>query len=90
MRRAGRKSPLRRASGAAPADAPNFRGPRHLGRIESERRLADDEAKTFTHFAALSKPMPPKQMAQAMARSPTCEEPEDWPRHCGSSPGPSS
>ncbi len=74
------RSERRRASlVAAPADAPNFPGLTHLGRIESERRLADGETKTFTHYVPLSKRMSPKKMAQTVRSYWGVENNLHWP-----------
>jgi predicted transposase YbfD/YdcC len=74
------RSERRRASViAATADAPKLPGLALLGRIESERQLANGRVKTFTHYVALSKRMSPKNMLQTIRSHWGVENNLHWP-----------
>ncbi len=70
----------RRASIVAPPKgAPPFPGLVAFGRVESQRRAAKGEIKTFTHHVALSKRMSPKTMMETVRNHWGVENNLHWP-----------
>lgn len=64
---------------AAPKDAPNMPGLAMFGRVENERRKQKGETSAFVSYVALSKPMSPRKVMEAIREHWGVENNLHWP-----------